>query len=406
MISATLLPLLLIALTATPADRWPAFRGAGDSLAAATQLPLEWSDDQGVAWQLPLTGYGQSSPVVWGDRVFVTAVDGESKEELLVMCASVPHGTLEWTQRFKATQTTKLSDYVSRGAPTPAVDADRVYAFFESGDLIALDHRGSQQWTRHLAREFGELRGNHGIGASLACSRDAIFVLVEHEGPSYLLALDKVSGKTRWKIDRPAKVSWTSPIVNESGSGSAEVIVGSAGTLEAFRVDDGKRLWWLSGLEGNTVPSPTVGAEHVVVGSTHVASNIAVRRGHTGELSAEQIAWRSKDASSSFASPLVYQDRVYFINRAGAAFCLDLATGRTLWTQRLAGSCWASPVGAEGRVYFFGKDGVTTVVKAAATFEKLAINKLTIEGRVYGVAPVHGAFLLRTGKKLICVGNP
>ncbi len=396
---------LLIALAATPASPWPGFRGTGDSLAAADHLPLEWSSQQGVAWQVELEGYGQSSPVVWGDQAFVTSVIGESKEQLAVACVSIRKGAMEWTQKTAASRTAKVSDYISLGAPTPVVDADRVYAFFESGDLLAFDHTGKEQWRRDLAADYGEYRGNHGLGSSLAATGDLIIVLVEHEGPSYLLALAKATGKTVWKIERPAKVSWTSPIVAEGPQG-AEIVVGSAGTVTAFRAKDGERIWWLSGLEGNTVPSPTIGKKLVIIGSTDVASNLAIERGHVGELSAEQIAWRSKDATSSFASPLIYQGRVYFVNRAGAAFCLDEATGQKLWTQRLPGSCWASPLGAEDRVYFFGKDGVTTVVKAASTFEKLAENKLEIEGRVYGVAPVPGALLFRTGKKLICVGNP
>ncbi|OYW16720.1 MAG: pyrrolo-quinoline quinone, partial [Planctomycetales bacterium 12-60-4] len=131
---------LIAALTTTPGDRWPAFRGDGTSLSAATKLPTEWNDTTNIAWSVSIPGYGQSSPVVWGDRVFVTSADGEEKDRLLVSCFTMATGEKLWTKEFSGTQKVKVSDYVSRGAPTPVVDAERVYAFFESGDLVALSH--------------------------------------------------------------------------------------------------------------------------------------------------------------------------------------------------------------------------------------------------------------------------
>jgi outer membrane protein assembly factor BamB len=397
-----------VAAAPTGAD-WPAFRGDGASVSQAVDLPTKWSDDEGVAWRLSLDGYGQSSPVVYGGRVYVTSARGEEKEQGIVTAVDLATGRRLWQQEVRATQKGPANDYTSRAAPTPVVDEAGVYAFFESGDLAAFDHEGKALWFRKLAAEYGELKGNHGIGGSLAQAGDLLFVAVDHDGPSYLAALEKKTGATRWKIDRPAKVSWSSPIVTRDAE--PEIVWSSAGTVEAFRAADGKPLWSLDGLDGNTVPSATVTEKLVIVGSADAGQNLAVRRPDpnkpaVGKLAEDAVAWRLKEASASFSSPLAYQGRVYLVNRAGAAFCVDEATGTTLWTARLSGSCWASPIGGAGRVYFFGKDGVTTIAASGPKFEPLAENRLTVDDRVYGVAAVPGAFVMRTGEKLICVGNP
>jgi len=407
-----LLSVIFVSLASAPAMAdWPAFRGDGTSISQVSDLPTEWSDEQGIAWQHKLDGYGQSSPVVRGDRVYVTSARGEQKEQGIVTAIDLATGHRLWQQEIAATQKGPANDYTSRAAPTPVVDEAGVYAFFESGDLVAYYHDGKQRWIRKPAAEYGELKGNHGIGGSLAQAGDLLFVAVDHDGPSYLLAIEKKTGANRWKIDRPAKVSWSSPVVTRDAD--PQVIWSSAGSVEAFRAADGKLLWSLEGIEGNTVPSATVTDDFVIVGSGDVGQNMAIRRAHSGKPSSgklgdDSIAWRLKDAAVSFSSPLAYEGRVYLVNRAGAGFCVDGATGKTLWTERLSGSCWASPIGAAGRVYFFGKDGVTTVVAAKPTFEKLAENRVSIgdKDRVYGVAAVPGAFVMRSGEKLICVGSP
>lgn len=387
-----------------PTAEWPAFRGVGDSVARGPDLPLEWSE-AGIAWRLSLPGYGQSSPVVAGGRAFVTSVEGEFKDILLVNAVDVVTGKILWTKRFPGSQRVQDSDYVSKGAPTPVVDAERVYAFFESGDLIALDHDGQEVWKRSLVREYGEFKGNHGIGASPALAEDAIILLLDHDGPSYLLAVDRKTGENRWKIDRPARVSWTSPTVARWGD--REVIyLSSSGTAEAVAAEDGKRIWLVEGLDKNTVCSPSLGKDLVVMGASEPNASVAIRLGGEGNVTASHVAWRAESASNSFASPLVHAGHVYFVNKAGVAFCLDEATGAPRWNARLSGSCWASPIGAGKRVYFFGKDGTTTVVGTAPTLEKLAENKLPTDDRVYGVAVIENGFLVRAGRELIRIGKP
>lgn len=398
------LPILLaLNLFLSGAD-WPSFRGDGASRSTSANLPTTWSEKENIAWSIDLPGYGQSSPIVWKQSVYITSSEGEMKDKLILSSFDLKSGKLNWRADFPATQKVKESDMVSRSAPTPAVDADRVYAFYESGDLIAVDHAGKEVWKRSFTGEYGAFAGNHGIGSSIAQSKDAVFVLVDHEGPSYLLAVDKKTGKNVWKSDRTSRVSWSSPAVVD-WKGRPLVIVSSSGLIDAYDAATGERLWWLEGLKGNTVPSPSPAGDLVVFGSSDISSNLAIRLGGSGDISTSNVVWKATKATSSFGSPLVYDDNVYFVNRAGVCFCVSLADGTVKWDERI-GSCWTSPIGAEGRVYFFTKDGKTIVSKAGDKFEKLAENSLPTDDRVYGVAAVDGAFILRTGRKLIAIGKP
>jgi outer membrane protein assembly factor BamB len=378
---------------------WPGFRGDGSSSTSAGNLPLEWSPAKGVAWQVELPGYGQSSPVIWGDTVFITAASGKMKETLIVAAYDLATGKQKWLKEFPAAAQIEATDYVSKAAPTPAVDAERVYAFFETGDLLALDHAGNQLWHRQLTKEYGEYKGNHGIGSSLALAKAGLIVLWDHEGPGFLIGVDKATGKNLWKVDRDARVSWSSPII--APGEQEEVVISSKGVVQAYRTSDGKLVWEQTGLDGNTVASPTPTGELVVIGSNDAAWNVALKRGAEVQ---DRIAWRA-EATNSFGSPLVHRGKVYYVNRAGVATCIDLADGKTLWSQRLPGSCWASPLGAGDRVYFFTKDGKTVVISADETDGRrakvLAENEPPVEGTVYGVAVVPGAIVLRTTGHLV-----
>ncbi len=397
------IPLLILTFfplaPSAPADAWPAFRGVGNGISNASNLPVDWSEDKGVAWTAEIDGYGQSSPVVWGGRVFVTSVIGDSKEKSAVTCYDLNDGRQLWKKEFASPRPERINGYISVAAPTPAVDKERIYAFFETGLLAAFDHNGKIYWQRVLTDDYGPFLGNHGLGSSIALTDDAVVALVAHDGPSYLLAVDKQSGKTLWKSNRPQSVAWSSPIV-DAQSNPAQVIVSANGTCEAVDAATGEQLWIVDGLEGNTVPSATLAGKRVLVGSSDLNSNLAIRRGGRGNVSDSHIAWRSGDATATFSSPLVYGGHVYLVNRAGVAFCLNQNTGETLWTHRIGASCWASPLGAEGRVYFFDKNGETTVVAAGAKLKVVAENSLPTQSRVYGVAAVDGTFVIRTGSQV------
>ena len=383
-------------------QEWPTFRGDGDSVTSATDIPLKWNEQAGLAWTTELPGYGQSSPVIWRKRVVVTSAVGDNKEEAVVSCLDLSTGDLLWRKVFKSSQPAKINGYISCAAPSPAIDSDHIYAFFETGNLVALDHAGNVIWQRSITEDHGIFRGNHGLGSSLALTKEAVIVLVCHDGPSYILSLDKLTGKTLWKIDRPQHVSWSSPIFDGMDD-RPQIIVSSGGTCEAMDARSGTQLWAVSGIEGNTVPSATITKDLVIVGSRQAGSNLAIRRTGRGDITDTHVAWRTDSASATFNSPLVYRGHVYMVNRAGVAFCLDAESGKTMWKHRIGQSCWASSVGVQGRVYFFGKSGKATVVSADSKLKVLAENELPTQERVYGVAIVNGHLVIRTGSKVICL---
>jgi len=442
-----------------PADFWPGFRGDGTSTTNAKNLPLKWSPTQNVAWRKTLAGYGQSSPIVWKDWVFVTAVDGADKEKLLVQAVDAKSGKLVWTKEYAATQRGKNNPMMSRAAPTPVVDKDALYAVFESGDVIALSHTGEVKWQRSLSKDYGAFKNNHGVGSSAAQTDKAVVILIDDLGPSYLVAIDKATGKNAWKTDRTSRASWTSPVVT-AFNGKPIVLVSSSGSLTAYDAANGNELAALNGLVGNNIPSPATSGDLVIIGAgenrmkpdlaASARSNSCVRLTVKNEKVTIEPFWQGSKLISQHASPLIHRDHVYFVSKTGFVHCLDLRTGEEKFAERLENSCWATPIGAGDFVYFFGKDGITTVLKSGSEFDKVATNRFWSaddfaqrrdeakkkaadslpkppEGKgpgggpplpkeeleatrysavgdvVYGVAVSDGTFYIRTGTELICI---
>lgn len=384
------------------ASSWTQFLRNGDrSLATAETVPLAWSDQRNVAWRSGIPGYGQSSPVTFGGAAFVASVEGAYKDTLMLTAFDLALGQPIWMHRSVPSQRIEDSNMVGKAAPTPAVDADAVYVFFETGNVLAIGHDGKLLWERRLTEEFGVFEGRHGIGSSLRLCGSGILALVAHEGPSYLVCLHPSSGKTVWKTDRPKGVSWSTPTVVQH-RGRELALVSTGRTVEGFDTEDGSLLWVVNGLDGAFIASSTPVPGGAVVGSSRKGQSVAIRFGSTHR-QVPEIVWRATGASSYFSTPLVHRGRVYMVNKAGVAFCLRLDSGQEVWHSRLEGQCWASPIGLGNRVYFFGVGGVADVVEAGDTFVRIARNRLSVEGRLYGTAVSEQGLLLRYGTELVCV---
>jgi outer membrane protein assembly factor BamB len=361
---------------------WTEFRNGGSSISSGP-MPLTWSPENGIAWQKELPGYGQSSPVIFNGRVFVTSVVGPMKDECQIVCLDLETGEQVWEWKKDASSRAASNYMASRAAPTPLVDANGVYAFFESGDFVAINPDGSLKWSRSLTDEFGKFDNNHGLGSSPTQTTELVIVNIEHKGPSYLLAVDKQTGETRWKADRPSGSSWTSPIVVQQ-EGNEQVIVSSGGSVSGYSTVDGKQKWSFDGISGNSVPSPTVAGPYLYVGaripefgSAEEASqsNLCLRLDFS-ETPQNEVLWRAKKAVCDYASPVIHGDCVYYLNNVGVLYCVDSLTGETQYTERLGTTCWATPVASGENVYFFGKDGKTVVIKSGPVFSKVATNLL------------------------------
>ncbi|MBX3441994.1 MAG: PQQ-like beta-propeller repeat protein [Planctomyces sp.] len=404
---------LMAALCGSPdepdPDVWPGFRGRGDSVSMSRNLPVSWPARGGRrgGWTVRLPGYGQSSPVVWRDQTYVTAVSGEEKERLHVICVGLDDGARRWECEFPATQRMPDSDSVSRGAPTPVVAAEAVFVMFESGDLFALTHEGDELWRRSLVAEFGEFKGPHGYASSPVLAGGFVVLQVCHSGPSYVLALDPKSGDTAWRTDHPSQTGWSTPAVVSSDDGEL-VIVSSAGSVRAYDARDGREQWFVVGLAGNSTASPSVAGDLVLIGASQreaasPANSLGIRLGGAGDVTESHVVWRSPRASTGYSSPVAAHGLAWFVNKSGVAACVDVATGEVLWTVRLPGECWASPAAFDDKVAFFCKGGDVVVYRAAPEEELLGESSVSATDIVYGIAAVDAAWLVRTGRSLIKV---
>lgn len=450
---------------------WPGFRGLGASHAVGGGLPLSWeARGRGPSnWSIRLPGYGQSSPVVWNDTLFVTAVSGEQKESLHLLAISRTDGKTLWQKDDEGTQRVKDSDTVSRGAPTPVVDANRVYAVFESGDVLVFTHAGEMVWKYSFTKEYGEIKGPHGYASSPVLVDGLLILQVAHAGPSYILALDAATGAQRWKVDHPSQTGWSSPTVLRRG-GVNQVVISTSGSVRSLAAATGQEVWAVTDLRGNSTNSPTVAGDYIVIGASAergggpgrgsrtgapapagtpappaaesktpaapqppaavdkpaaaeastssekpanaerpgspekpavAQGSLAIHLGSEGAADTPQVAWRSARVTSSYASPLVVEGLAYFVNRVGAAQCVDVATGSVKWQHRLPGEVWASPVACNGHVLFFCKQGAVVTLKAGPELVEVAESQISATDVIYGVAADDTGWIVRTGRGLV-----
>ncbi|MEM1062364.1 MAG: PQQ-binding-like beta-propeller repeat protein [Planctomycetota bacterium] len=415
---------LLVTAGVLPAAEvsWPGFLGAGVDL-AGSDPPVTWSPKENVAWTTELPGVGQSTPVVADGVAYVTQVLGETKESVAVIAIDLADGSEKWRYEAPSSRQEKVSLYVSLSAPSPVVDGNAVYAWFETGDLVAVGHDGEALWSKNVLADLDSFAIRHGLAGSLVQVDDKIFVLIDQEGPSALMAFDKTDGATLWSTPRETTTAWSSPFVI-TVDGKPQIVTSGAGTIAGYDAADGRELWKIDGVGGNNVPTPLPFADGKFL--------IGANGGRSGESSAaaaetngayEIVAtddgyeakrlWNTDEATVSFNSPAPHAGYGYWINRVGALWCLDLATGERAYRGRVdCGSCWATPVGVGDRVYLPGRTGKTTVLAAGPDFDELATNTLFEASEdggpfggetVYALVVVDDTLLFRTGAKLYLV---
>lgn len=383
---------LLYATTVTSAaDNWRGFRDVGSSTVTA-DLPTHWSTTHGVAWHSEIPGYGQSSPVVWNNQIYVTSSDGPFQENCSVHAYRLEDGERIWTSTVNAT--TKVENYFrnSRAAPTCCADKDGVYSFFASGDVTAMTHAGETRWSTPLLQLYGEVVNERGIASSPAQNSTHLFVLIDHAGPSYLVALEKNTGKIAWKADRGQRVpSWSSPVIAQSGSREI-ILTSSADTVDAYDATTGESLWQITGLQGNHIPSASVVGNQVFIGSTTMfhgatdekataATNCCLVLTEVDGKPGYQRRWSAERANSYYSTPLAFAGYVYYVNNIGVLYCIDQESGQQVFAKRIGNPCWASAIGVntssgDRLVYFVLKNGTTVVLRPGPEYEEVARNQL------------------------------
>ncbi len=388
---------------------WTGFRGGGNSTTQIDGLPLKWSEDQITGWETNLQGRGQSSPVVYENKVFVSSVEGPKKERLIMSALDVFTGEILWNESVEATATREVTDYISFASPTPVVDSKCVYSLYEEGDFLAWDHSGNLKWRVSLSQEFGQPEGNHGQGSSPVLTEHGLVVLMDHEGASWIGCFDKECGKLKWKTPRNTQTAWSTPTLIH-WKGQQALLASGSGTLTVYSSLDGSVLGSSSQeLEGNNVPSPTISGDWVVIGARKRGSNMAFKLEENAEGNPEFVPqWEARKATSTFGSPLIHEGRAYIVSAAGIVYAYQLETGNPLFEERIKSSTWASPLSAPGRIYFFGADGTTTILAPSDTMDIIALNSLPIgeKDKVYGYAVTDSGFVVRTESALRAIFNP
>jgi outer membrane protein assembly factor BamB len=382
-----------------------------------------------VQWKAPLPGLGTSTPIVWGDRVFVTsqlgggpldrrgaefeearapreATGGKNGVELVVHCFDRGDGRPVWEHRIRVDgHLPAVHPKHNLASPSPVTDGRYVFFWFGTGQLVALDFRGNVVWEKHLARDGAPFDVLWGHASSPALHRDFLILQRDHPDQAYLLALDKLSGKEVWRIDRGSGLrSYSTPLVVETDSG-ALLLINSNDRLEARAPASGDLLWHAGDRTTLAIPMP-VFAEGMVYASRGYSSGpyMAVRPGGRGDVSKTHVAWFHPTRAPYVSSLVYYEGIVYMATEGGVVTAIDARTGESLFRERLGGVFTASPVAADGRIYFLSEDGDTWVLAAGPKLRVLARNGLE-ERTLASPAISGGAILIRSDYHLFALGS-
>ena len=429
---------------ASAAD-WPWWRGPlGTGVSPETGLPTTWTREEGVARSVGLAGAGVSSPVIGGDRIFVTsqvgrgelkpgqhpllartdpevakaerALRGTGDEEtaagkdavFVVEAFDRNAGKKLWEHRVPAEGPLPLvHEKHNLATPSPVTDGERVYAWFGTGQVVALTVDGAVVWKRHLGEEKGPFTLDWGHGSSPAVHGDLLYLLCYHEPASYLLAVDKRTGATRWTVDRPAMTkSYSTPVVIAGPNGD-ELLVNSTEGVHAYDPATGALLWHAGGTHtfGIGVPSLESG---IVYSNRGYRSGpyFAVKPGGRGgaDVSASHVVWRVDTGAPYVSSILVYQGLLYMASDTGVITCVDAANGDKVWQERTGAIFAASPVAGDGKIYFASETEEVLVYASGREPKRLARNP--VAGRVVASPAIAGGRLyLRTDDRLIAIGR-
>ncbi|MCH8924260.1 MAG: PQQ-binding-like beta-propeller repeat protein [Planctomycetes bacterium] len=384
----------LLVLT-TGAD-WRQFRGNdGSSTSADTNVPLQWSAEENIAWKADLPGRAASGPIVVKGRVVVLASSGVKQDRLHVLCIDARSGKRRWHRQFWATGRTLTHPQSAVSANTPASDGERIFAFYSSNDLICLDLDGNLLWYRGLAHDYPKAGNDVGMAASPVVVGKTVVVQIENQGDSFAAGINTETGETRWRIKRAARANWCSPI-SLAGAGAKQdaVLLQSGSGLVAVDAYSGKELWTYKS-DCQTITSSVAKGGRLYVPSGGIK---ALRIGSSA--APAKLLWKSAQLNPGAASPVVGDHEIYVANRAGVVTCADLASGKVLWKQRFKGPFWATPVLAGNHLYLVNFDGQAQVVTAGRGGGKLVSTNELGEEIQGSPAVADGALYVRNHKSL------
>lgn len=394
------------------ANYWPHWRGPSiQGLVKGDGYPDRWSEAENIRWKVPVPGRGHSSPIIWGDQIFLTTAtdDGQRRSVLSFRRAD---GQLLWETKAPEAPAERLYHKNSYASSSATTDGERVYAYFGNSGMMAVDFDGNLQW--HV--DLGLVELYHGPGGSPLLYKDRIILFQEQmtfgrnagePSPGFIVALDKESGNEIWRKERSPRPGWGSPIAIRVGDRD-EIIVSSGNSIDAYNPENGEMYWTCSGNTRETIPMPVVGHGLIYCSSGRAGPTLAVRPGGEGDVTDSHVQWTSPRGSPFVPSPLLMGDYLYTINdMASIASAHHALTGETVGQIRLGEArregFSASPVAVEGKIYFTNDDGETFVLNPAPDFKLLHVNTLG-EQTLASPALVDGRWYFRTASHLVCIG--
>ena len=396
--------ILLLVGGTSRAGNWPAWRGAdGRGISSDTNLPVTFGPTTNLTWKTPLAGEGNSTPIIWNKRVFVTGPREGGKIRSLI-CIDRKTGRELWHHDvpFPDKETAHNDNPFCSGSPT--TDGHLVYASFGSAGIVACDFSGKVIWHRQL----GALAHVFGPATTPVLYKN---LLITHRGPgepTHIVALDKRTGRTVWDTVETGKNhqlygSWSTPIVYRVGDRD-EFALSMPGELKGYDALTGKPLWKCQGLGPSNYPDTAVGDGVLLGVSGFRKSMMAVRMGGRGDITNTHRLWHVEQTPQRVGSGVVHDGHLYIANDPGLAECINVKTGKTVWKHRLGGRLWGSMLKAGDRLYVANTQGQVFVLAASTTYRQIARNDM---GEHIKAAPAasDGQLFLRTYKTLYCLGE-
>lgn len=400
-------------------ENWPRFRGpTGQSISTATDLPVQWNAEENIVWKTEIPGSGWSSPIVWEDHVFLTSTTDEGKE-CRVIAVDRKSGKILWNKMVFTQEAKNKHGKNSYATSTPVTDGEQVYAVFCGGGFVALDFNGNIVWTNKELDYYSQ----HGLGTSPILYKDLLIMSIDPSDPdekkvgwqipwdkSYVWALDKKTGKERWKTMRgESRIAHITPII-ASVDGKDQLITPTGNITQGLDPETGTILWNVATEGEGVVPSPSVGEKLLFTAwSPENRTLRAIKLGGMGDCTETHIAWEQKRNSPQMSSILYVKPCIYTGTDNGSFSAYEAATGEFLWQIRIGAPVNPSPLYADGKIYVLSEDGKTTVLKPATDPKEpaqvLAENELE-EHALASIAVAEKQLLIRTDNHLWCIGKP
>lgn len=400
---------LLISCNSAAADgpSWPRWRGPeGTGHSDETNLPVHW-DAGDVVWSIDLPGRGHSSPIVWGDRIFLTTATDEGRARQ-VLAIDRRSGDVVWRRVASSGTPEAVHEMNSWATPTCATDGERVIAFFGDGSLHCYDLDGNKLWDR----DFGTFETTGwGMASSPVIVGDLVVQTCDADNVAFVAALDKRTGDEVWRTPRYRSRSFSTPVLIDA-PGRKELVLNGHDGVHAYNPRTGEELWYCTGGSGRG--TPTVVSSHGLVfaisGRCRSENDLmAVRPGGTGDVSATNVAWRAGRSGRDLPSPIVVGDYLFTVNlRPGIATCYEAPTGKVLWKRRMSGNYSASPIAANGLIYVINEAGETTVIELGPEYREVARNRLDpSDDELFraSLMPYQRQIFCRSDRRLYCIGK-